>query len=142
MGWAGRLSACAARARCDHAFPTTQCNLPAPVSLPLSSGLALDYCVAYTCKDAARAGFSVYCLTDACRAISAEQATNEIAAMRALGVTVLDDSTDLPTSATDAAVAALLAAAPGAATVGGVETRVGNEMQRDFLASLALIPSA
>jgi hypothetical protein len=53
-------------------------------------GLATDYCVAYTCKDAAKAGFNTYCLLDASRGISPDTVASEVAEMRALGVIVVE----------------------------------------------------
>lgn len=34
------------------------------------AGLATDYCVSYTCKDAKLAGFNVFCLVEASKGIA------------------------------------------------------------------------
>jgi nicotinamidase/pyrazinamidase len=50
-------------------------------------GLATDYCVAYSALDAARLGFAVTVLTDACRAIDLNGSlANQVSAMRQAGV--------------------------------------------------------
>jgi len=49
-------------------------------------GLALEYCVSYTAKDAARNGFSTCVYVPACRGISVEDCSNEMELMRSLGV--------------------------------------------------------
>lgn len=67
-------------------------------------GLALDFCVAFTCKDAALAGYGVACVLDAARAISPEGAQREAAAMAALGVRLLR-AVDVPTAAFERALA-------------------------------------
>jgi len=54
-------------------------------------GLALDYCVAYTCVDAARLGFGVTCLASACRGIAAKSVASALAAMRAVGVGIVEE---------------------------------------------------
>jgi nicotinamidase/pyrazinamidase len=66
---------------------TSPLHIPPPPPLP---GLATDYCVAYTCKDAAKAGFNTYCLLDASRGISPDTVASEVAEMRALGVIVVE----------------------------------------------------
>ena len=62
-------------------------------------GLALDYCVAYTCKDAAGAGFRTFCVRDACRGIAADTMDKEMAAMTAVGVHLLDTADEVPAAA-------------------------------------------
>lgn len=52
-------------------------------------GLAYDYCVAATAKDAAALGFETIVLKDGCRAVAEESAVKETAAMLAAGVTIL-----------------------------------------------------
>ena len=49
-------------------------------------GLALDYCVRQTALDARAAGFTVYLLEDAVRAITPEGATRTLAELEAVGV--------------------------------------------------------
>ena len=56
------------------------------------AGLALDYCVAYTCRDAARLGFATHCLAYACRGIQPESVAAERAAMAAAGVRLIDSA--------------------------------------------------
>ena len=73
------------------------------------AGLALDFCVAFTCMDAARAGFNVFCVRDATRQIDAAGAEARVAEMRALGVHVIDAAA-VPTAALDDALAAAAAA--------------------------------
>ena len=51
-------------------------------------GLAYDYCVAATAKDAAALGFETIVLKDGCRAVAEESAVKETAAMFAAGVTI------------------------------------------------------
>jgi nicotinamidase/pyrazinamidase len=75
----------------------------------LVAGLALDFCVAATCIDAARAGFGVACAVDAARAISAAGAAAAAARMRAAGVLLLR-AADVPTAAVEAALAGPLSA--------------------------------
>jgi nicotinamidase/pyrazinamidase len=53
-------------------------------------GLALDYCVSATCTDAARAGFRVVCLLDACRGIAPASVAEALQEMRRAGVVTLD----------------------------------------------------
>jgi nicotinamidase/pyrazinamidase len=53
-------------------------------------GLATDYCVAYSALDAARLGFGVTVLTDACRAIDLNGSlASQLGAMRQAGVQLL-----------------------------------------------------
>lgn len=80
------------------------------------AGLALDYCVAYTCKDAAKAGFNVFCVVDACRGIAKETMDKEMDAMRALGVHVLQSHAEVPTREWEEKHAASGAAAGSKAT--------------------------
>lgn len=69
-------------------------------------GLALDFCVAYTCKDAARRGFNTFCVTGAARGITPEGVVKERDLMAALGVTLIESADDVPTRDIDAAAAA------------------------------------
>lgn len=59
-------------------------------------GLALDYCVSYTARDAAAAGFKTYVVLDGCRGISAESIDSELAKMVAAGVDVVASMEGLP----------------------------------------------
>ena len=59
-------------------------------------GLALDYCVSYTAKDAAAAGFKTYVVLDACRGIAAESIDKEIGEMTEAGVIIVSTMLDLP----------------------------------------------
>lgn len=59
------------------------------------AGLALDYCVAYTCKDSAKAGFNTYLIMDATRGIADESINKENAEMEKLGVHFIE-SADIP----------------------------------------------
>lgn len=65
---------------------------PVPVA-----GLALDYCVAFTCKDAAIAGFNTFCIRDASRGIAPASIESELAAMAAVGVHLVERADDVPT---------------------------------------------
>ena len=58
-------------------------------------GLALDYCVSYTARDAAKYGFKVCVYTPACRGIKPETCAAEIELMKAAGVTIADDFSDV-----------------------------------------------
>lgn len=69
-------------------------------------GLALDFCVAYTCKDAARKGFNTFCITGVSRGITPDGVKKEVELMQALGVTIVDSADDVPTKDIDAALAA------------------------------------
>lgn len=51
-------------------------------------GLAYDYCVAATAKDAAVLSFETIVLKDGCRAVAEESAVKETAAMLSAGVTI------------------------------------------------------
>ena len=53
-------------------------------------GLATDFCVSFTAKDAARYGFISHCILSASRGISNEGCITEIASMKAIGVKVLE----------------------------------------------------
>ncbi len=54
------------------------------------AGLALDYCVAYSAIDAAKEGFRVTVMTEACRAIDLEGSlTKALDDMEAAGITLL-----------------------------------------------------
>lgn len=59
-------------------------------------GLALDYCVSYTARDAAAAGFKTYVIEDATRGIAPETVSKELALMEAAGVRVVPTVTSLP----------------------------------------------
>eukprot|EP01138_Halocafeteria_seosinensis_P008071 gb/GECG01008247.1/.p1 GENE.gb/GECG01008247.1/~~gb/GECG01008247.1/.p1 ORF type:complete len:379 (+),score=58.80 gb/GECG01008247.1/:1-1137(+) len=59
------------------------------------AGLALDYCVAFTCKDSAKAGFNTYLILDGARGISEETINKEKAEMEKLGVHFIE-SADIP----------------------------------------------
>ena len=48
-------------------------------------GLATDFCVSFTCKDAAARGFRTWCVLDGSRHIASDSLASELAAMRALG---------------------------------------------------------
>lgn len=64
------------------------------------AGLALDYCVAYTCLDAARLGFAAYLVLDGCRPVDATRATDAyrgvLAELQARGVVLVQGAADLP----------------------------------------------
>lgn len=49
-------------------------------------GLAYDYCVAYTAKDAAALGYETIVVVEGCAAIAADSAEKETEAMRCVGV--------------------------------------------------------
>lgn len=49
-------------------------------------GLALDYCVKFTCIDAAKAGFNVFCILDACKAIDLEKLQDTFVDMQRNGI--------------------------------------------------------
>ena len=53
-------------------------------------GLATDFCVSFTAKDAARLGFQTHCILSASRGITSEGCAAETAAMKALGVRLID----------------------------------------------------
>lgn len=61
-------------------------------------GLALDYCVSYTARDAAAAGFKTYVVLDACRGVSSVTVETEIEKMVAAGVIIVNSWIDLPNS--------------------------------------------
>ena len=54
-------------------------------------GLAFDYCVSYTARDAARLGYHVMVVRSATRGISPETCEREEGLMRAAGVIVVED---------------------------------------------------
>ena len=60
-------------------------------------GLALDYCVSYTARDAAAAGFTTYLVLEACRGIAADSIDKELGLMLEAGVIIVRSMTDLPT---------------------------------------------
>ena len=53
-------------------------------------GLAFDYCVSYTAKDAAKAGFTTWVIRDCTKPVASSSAAAEEAAMREAGVIILD----------------------------------------------------
>jgi nicotinamidase/pyrazinamidase len=53
-------------------------------------GLALDYCVAYSAKDAKIAGFNSVVIVPACRGIAADSIQREMEAMRKVGVKFIE----------------------------------------------------
>ena len=53
-------------------------------------GLATDFCVSFTAKDAARFGFQAHCILSASRGITPEGCASETAAMKALGVRIIE----------------------------------------------------
>jgi nicotinamidase/pyrazinamidase len=57
-------------------------------------GLAFDYCVSATAKDAARLGYFTIVVHSATRGISAESCQIEENLMRAAGVIIVEDSED------------------------------------------------
>jgi nicotinamidase/pyrazinamidase len=59
-------------------------------------GLALDYCVSYTARDAAAAGFETYVVLDATKGIAEDTIRNEMEEMAKAGVTVVPTMADLP----------------------------------------------
>ena len=67
------------------------------------AGLALDYCVAYTCLDARRLGFATYLVLDGCRPVDATRATDAykkvMADLQAQGVVMVQGAADLPAAA-------------------------------------------
>lgn len=58
-------------------------------------GLAFDYCVSATAKDAAAAGFKVTVVREATRAVAAESAAKEEAAMLEAGVKIVETVDDM-----------------------------------------------
>jgi nicotinamidase/pyrazinamidase len=61
------------------------------------AGLALDWCVAFTCKDAKRLGFDTYLVLEGCRGINADnKVEKELAQLRGLGVHIVDTAAQLP----------------------------------------------
>ena len=59
-------------------------------------GLALDWCVSYTCKDARRLGFETFVVLDCCRGINLEgKVEKELAQLREMGVVVVDSAAGL-----------------------------------------------
>ena len=57
-------------------------------------GLAFDYCVSATAKDASRLGYNTIIVRSATRGISAESCEREENLMRASGVIIVDDAQD------------------------------------------------
>jgi nicotinamidase-related amidase len=74
--------------------------------------------VSFTCKDAARAGFNVFCVLDGCRGIAPGTVDGEVAAMRAAGVTIVASAADVPTAAVEDILAAEKAERPADAPAG------------------------
>jgi len=69
-------------------------------------GLATDFCVSFTCKDAAACGFRTWCVLDGSRHIAPDSLASELAAMRAAGchlVTAADVSDILAAPSREAA---------------------------------------
>jgi nicotinamidase/pyrazinamidase len=58
-------------------------------------GLALDYCVAYTAKDAIKMGYKVCVPLWACRGVAPDTITKEKANMLAMGVTLAENQAEL-----------------------------------------------
>jgi nicotinamidase-related amidase len=54
-------------------------------------GLAFDYCVSYTARDAARLGYKVCVVRSATRFVDASSALQEEALMLAAGVVIVED---------------------------------------------------
>lgn len=84
----------------------TLCPAPAPpISQRLAlAGLALDYCVAFTCKDAVRAGFNTFLVKEATRGIAPDSMERELREMREMGVHILESADDVPTRDIDEAL--------------------------------------
>ena len=57
-------------------------------------GLAFDYCVSATAKDAARLGYNTIIVRSATRGISAESCEREENLMRNAGVIIVEDAQD------------------------------------------------
>jgi nicotinamidase-related amidase len=57
-------------------------------------GLAFDYCVSATAKDAARLGYVTIVVRSATRGISAESCEREENLMRSAGVIIVEDAED------------------------------------------------
>jgi hypothetical protein len=89
----GRVGTWAVRCRCCSPDPA-----PPPPAPERTAGLALDYCVAFSCKDAVKAGFNAWLIHDATRGIAPDSMAREMAAMRSAGVHVLDSADDVPTA--------------------------------------------
>lgn len=66
------------------------------ISRVVLCGLALDYCVAHTAKDAAKAGFDVLVVLPACAGIASDSIGREMGTMAAVGVRFVHDMSDLP----------------------------------------------
>lgn len=75
-----------------------------PHARRLHAGLALDFCVAFSCKDAVRAGFNTFLVQEATRGIAADSIARELAEMRAMGVHILESADDVPTVDVDEAL--------------------------------------
>ena len=61
-------------------------------------GLALDYCVFYSAKDAKGLGFKVYVVEDATRGISPQGVSNAVQDMKDLGINIIQSSEILGSS--------------------------------------------
>ncbi|GAB1455954.1 bifunctional nicotinamidase/pyrazinamidase [Spirochaetota bacterium] len=64
------------------------------VSIVVLAGLALDYCVYYSAKDAAKLGYSVFLVRDAARSVGAPPGSEEraMADLLSRGVAIVDSS--------------------------------------------------
>lgn len=62
-------------------------------------GLALDYCVAYTARNASEAGFETWVVLEATRGIAPDSIAAEMQKMRAAGVHVVQSIAELPMGA-------------------------------------------
>lgn len=69
------------------------------------AGLAADFCVAFTAKDAAKAGFRTYLVRDGTRGITEDGTEKEWSEAKGLGVQLIDSS-EVPSTAVDALVKA------------------------------------
>lgn len=58
-------------------------------------GLAYDYCVAYTAKDAAALGYETFVVVEGCAAVDAMSAEHETDAMKAAGVKLLQTTEEM-----------------------------------------------
>lgn len=73
--------------------PLAQELQAAGVKRVVVAGLALDYCVSFSAKDAAREGFKVTVVLPGCRGIAPDSIAREMDAMRALGVSFVEEGT-------------------------------------------------
>jgi hypothetical protein len=87
--------------RASPSYPTSHHSMPPPPCVALTPppeqvfvcGLAFDFCVSFTAKDAARAGFKVVFLEDASRAITQAGKEAAVDAMTAMGIELRHSST-------------------------------------------------